>query len=124
MAGIKPTYTSTLIPVDYRNALLALVSCIIEDCANSKTLEECAAKLTGAKYARTVQEAWTVICSNLDTPCLVLNTFTWLFMGKAVRARFSPAINVELFKRDNGIEIPANAATALLECTGKYNRLR
>lgn len=122
LAGVGPNYADIPIPVDYRNALLALTSCIIEDCTSKKSIEECSAVLTITKYAKYVQEAWSAVCSCLNIPCLLLDVFTWLFARKAVEASFKPWRTVELFKRDYNMDIPVETAKLLLECADRYVR--
>lgn len=122
LAGIEPNYANIPIPVDYRNALLALTSCIIEDCTSKKSIEECSAVLTTTRYAKYVQEAWSAVCNYLNIPCLLLDVFTWLFVRKAIETNFKPRKVVELFKRDYDMDIPVETAELLLECADKYVR--
>lgn len=118
VVGIKPSYNLP-IPPDYRNALLALTSCIVVDCVG-KRIKECAVELTKPSYAKWVQEAWSTVCAHANIPCLLLDVFTWLFAGKAVEARFNPTKAVALFKEEYGVSVPQEVARVLLECVEKH----
>lgn len=108
-------YIPLPIPVDYRNSLLALTSCIVESC-HGRDIEECAKILTSGVYSKIVQEAWGLVCREINISCLVLDNFTWLFTGICIRARYNPHKTIDLFKRELGLDIPLDTASVLLEC--------
>jgi len=118
-AGIEPNYSDLPIPVDYRNALLALTSCILESDIYTVDIKKCAMKFTGTQYAHIIQKAWSIICDESGIPCLLLDTFTWLFTREAMKAGFSPRITVEFFNKNYGVSIPVEVAITLLECAEK-----
>lgn len=118
-SGLTPDFTGISIPVDYRNALLALTSCIVSNCSNVD-LHKCAKELTSSSYSRVVRNAWNTVCTITQIPCLLLDVFTWLFTGIAVENSFNPEKTVETLLTKHGVSIPLETARILLECAGRY----
>ena len=113
--GVSIDYGDIAIPVDYRNSLLAITSCLIEypEC---RYVEECARSLTTGPPAGKVREVWRRVCEYAETPCLLLDVFTWLFTGVAVEEYLNPEKTWETMKNKYGFEIPRRVVELLLEC--------
>jgi DNA-(apurinic or apyrimidinic site) lyase len=109
----------TPIPVDYRNSLLALTSCIITDCGGLP-LKECALKLTSSTYSKYVRNAWMSVCNQLGISCLELDAFTWIFTGVAISSDFNVSKIVKLLKEKYSVNIREDVVRILLECVEKY----
>ncbi len=77
--GLKPDVPQKLsIPVDRRNTLLSLTSCIVRGCSSS--YNRCVDELR-SRYSGIVIEAWDNVCRVSHIPCLLLDTFTWIVTG-------------------------------------------
>lgn len=113
--NVEPSWTDIPIPVDYRNAKLSITSCIIKYDQGEKPMSR-AKNLTSGYYSRIIQQTWERICHEIETPCIELDTFTWLFVGVATEAKFNPALAKEIFYSKYGVDISLELCKALLEC--------
>lgn len=113
--GSEPVYNDIAIPVDYRNSLLAITSCIVQ-LPPSLDLKEYALELTKLPYAEKIRALYRELCELSSIPCIDLDTFTWLFTGIALESGLNPAKTINLFKYKYGIEISLETAKTLLEC--------
>ncbi len=120
-SGRRVDFSGIDMPVDYRNALLAITSCLVEIEA-CRDVSYCAKMLTSGKASSVVRRAWGEVCNLLKTPCLLLDTFTWLFTGVAVNAHFDPVEVAREFKAKYDIDIPMSTVKTLLECAGRHVR--
>jgi DNA-(apurinic or apyrimidinic site) lyase len=118
-SGRKVDFSGIDMPVDYRNALLAITSCLVEIEA-CRDVSDCAKMLTSGKASSIVRKAWGEVCDLLKTPCLLLDTFTWLFTGVAINAHFDSVEVAREFKAKYGIDIPMSAVKTLLECVSRH----
>jgi DNA-(apurinic or apyrimidinic site) lyase len=118
-SGRRVDFSGIDMPVDYRNALLAITSCLVEIEA-CRDASYCAKMLTSGKASSVVRRAWGQVCDLLKTPCLLLDTFTWLFTGVAVNAHFDSVEVAREFKAKYGIDIPMSAVKTLLECVSRH----
>lgn len=121
IAGKKTNLENIAIPVDYRNSLLALTSCIIVDC-RGHSLRDCARKFSSSMYSKYVRDAWMNVCKLSGIPCLELDVFTWIFAGVAVKADFNVLETTKIFKEKYGVDLDLNVARILLECVENYVR--
>jgi Uncharacterized protein conserved in archaea len=119
ISGQVVNFGKTPIPVDYRNSLLALTSCIIIDC-EGLSLKECALKLTSSTYSKYVRNAWMNVCNKLGISCLELDAFTWIFTGVAINSGFDASKIVKLLKEKYSVNIREDIVRVLIECVKKY----
>ncbi|MEM4718345.1 MAG: N-glycosylase/DNA lyase [Desulfurococcaceae archaeon] len=112
-------YHYVKIPIDYRNSLLTLTSCMVS-IPFKKDLKECARELTRSPHAKTLQALWGRICEISGIQCLDLDIFTWLFTGVAIESRFNPEKTTSLFRYKYGAEISIDVVKTLLECANRY----
>lgn len=66
------------IPVDRRNAYLAVSSCMVKACSLREA--GCVERLLST-YRELVMDAWSNVCRIIGVPCIVLDSFTWLVTG-------------------------------------------
>ena len=116
ICGLMPNYTGISIPVDYRNTLLALTSCIVS------TSRINAVKIVSSN-ADIVQRVLVKLCNSIQIPCPILDTFTWLFTGIIIEAGFDLIKTIKSFKETYGVQLSLELVKALIECKDKYNIL-
>ncbi|MEM4534658.1 MAG: N-glycosylase/DNA lyase [Desulfurococcaceae archaeon] len=116
--GQEADYTSISIPVDFRNAVLSLTSCIVSEC--DEDLYRCASELVQSRNASVVREAWSIVCSEIAIPCLHLDTFTWLITRSILEEKFDVQRALVDISGKHGIKISANLLKLLVECAPRY----
>lgn len=119
--GVEPDYSGIGIPLDYRTAVLTLTSCLV-DCDGA--LSTCVDELLTGKHAKSVREAWNVICSIAGIPCLQVDTLTWLVTGVLLRNGFDANKSLAEIKSKYLISISSDILELFSECASKYVRKR
>ncbi len=76
------------IPVDRRNALLSLTSCIVRGCRGE--FRKCVLELMSNKYRRVVIDAWKIVSIRSGIPMYRLDSLTWLVAGQLLTRKADP----------------------------------
>lgn len=118
ICGVEANFHGIEMPIDFRNALLAITSCIIQGCGGK--LVECAWSLTTSSNAELARKAWQTVCNSLEIPCLYLDTFTWLITGILLKESFNLEKAVSRINSVLGVELRASVLKALVECVNVY----
>jgi DNA-(apurinic or apyrimidinic site) lyase len=84
----REVYGDTPIPVDRRNALLSLTSCIVRGCREG--LRECVLELMSNKYRGVVINAWRIVSIESGIPMYRLDSLTWLIAGQLLTRGIDP----------------------------------
>lgn len=119
LCGIKPEYVDLKIPLDFRNALIALASCIISIKGvniTSVNIYKYAKLLTSQKHSNLVQSALSELCRELKIPCIHLDTFTWLFTGIVIRSNCNFEKARSHLKEVLGVDLPRDLILELTRC--------
>ena len=116
LCGIEPNYWGLSIPLDLRNALLAITCCIISTSETCKDAYKCAKILVTRKYFRIVQDAWNELCKELEIPCAHLDTFTWLLTGIIIKTKCNLEKAYFQLKNILGVELPRRLLGEFTKC--------
>jgi DNA-(apurinic or apyrimidinic site) lyase len=118
LCGLRPNYSGLSIPVDYRNSLLALVSCIITVRGEQVTAENIFtyARKIQTHYSKLVQRAWEELCRELEVPCVHLDTLTWLITGIITRSECSLEKAGLYARQALSVDLPAITLRELVKC--------
>jgi DNA-(apurinic or apyrimidinic site) lyase len=84
----RNVYGDIPIPVDRRNALLSLTSCIVKGCREG--LRKCVLDLMSNKYRGIVIDAWKIVSIESCIPMYRLDSLTWLIAGQLLTRRVDP----------------------------------
>lgn len=116
LCGIEPNYWGLSIPLDFRNALLAITSCIISTSELCKDTYKCAKILVTRKYSKIVQDAWSELCGELEIPCAYLDTFTWLLTGIIIKTQCNLRKVRSQLKNTLSIDLPQSLLGEFTKC--------
>lgn len=116
LCSTEPNYWGLSIPLDYRNALLAMMSCIISISEPCKDTYMCSRILVTQKYFRIVQNAWSEVCRELGITCAHLDTFTWLLTGIIIKTQCNLEKAHSQLKNTLGIDLPRVLLEEFTKC--------
>ena len=119
LCGVKPEYIDLKIPLDFRNALIALASCIVSikgvNVAGAN-IYKYAKLLTSQKYSNLVQSALSELCRELKISCIHLDTFTWLFTGIIIKSNCNFEKAHSYLKEVLGVNLSRDLILELTRC--------
>jgi DNA-(apurinic or apyrimidinic site) lyase len=118
LCGVEPDYSNISIPVDYRNTLLAIASCIvtIRGETTSRDKLHLYVREVYSRHSKLVQEAWAGLCEEIELPCPYLDTFTWLVTGIITRSECNVQKAQTTIRHALGLDLLESAVRELVKC--------
>jgi len=113
--GLRVDASSIPPPLDLRNALLLVSSCIARECS-ANSLSECIREVMNRRSRRQAVEALKKMCECSGLDCLELDTFTWLITGVLRDTGFNEYESRIAIKSRLGIDVPLEVLRELKLC--------
>ncbi|WP_233418074.1 N-glycosylase/DNA lyase [Desulfurococcus amylolyticus] len=112
-SGVKPPTAGIKPPLDMRNALFLLSSCIVEGCGADT---ECIGKIMSGGHRSEAVNALLKVCECGGLNCIELDVFTWLVTGVLRDTGFNVYESSRLIKERYGVEIPVDTLQEISLC--------